>query len=60
MKRLKLRMSDEQINKLVGILSRTGSNIDYDDYLEYLSAFQINSEKYPATSSRTYVQLCLL
>ena len=43
MKRLKLRMSDEQINKLVGVLSRNGSNIEYDDYLEFLSAFQINS-----------------
>ena len=53
-------MSDEQINKLVGILARSGSSIEYDDYLECLSAFQINSQKYPATASRTYVQLCLL
>jgi hypothetical protein len=43
MTRLKLRMPDEQINKLVNTLSQRGSSIEYDDYLEYISAFQINS-----------------
>jgi Ca2+-binding EF-hand superfamily protein len=33
MKRLKLRISDEEINKLLAVLARKGSNIEYDDYL---------------------------
>lgn len=43
MKRVKLRMSDEEINKFVSVLGRKGLSIEYDDYLECLSAFQINS-----------------
>ena len=43
MKRLKLRMTEEQIDKFLGVLGRKTKNLEYDDYLECLSAFQINS-----------------
>lgn len=58
MKRLKLKLDDLEINKLLSIISK--SSIFYDEYLQYLSAFQINSEKYPANSQRNFSQLCLL
>lgn len=36
------------------------NNIIYDEYLQYINAFQINSEMYPPKSQRTYSQICLL
>lgn len=59
MKRLKLRMSDVEINQFVSLVKKD-NDILYDDYLQALSAFQVNAEKYPPKGSRTYVQLCLL
>lgn len=59
LKRLKLRMSDVEINQLVTLIKKE-NNIIYDDYLQALSAFQVNSEKYPSKGTRTYTQLCLL
>ena len=40
-------------------MSKSGS-LHYEEYQQYLSAFQINAEKYPAKGQRTYTQLCLL
>ena len=59
MKRLKLRMSEVEINQFVSLVKKD-DNILYDEYLQALSAFQANTEKYPVKGSRTYVQLCLL
>ncbi len=59
MKRLKLRMSDVEINQLLNLIKKD-NHVSYGDYLQALSAFQVNSEKYPSKGSRTYVQLCLL
>lgn len=49
-----------EVTQLTNLVSRNNNHIIYDEYLECLSAFQINSEKYPIQSSRTYIQLCLL
>ena len=49
-----------EINQLGNLISRGNQHLFYDDYLKALSAFQINSEKYPYKSNRTYTQLCLL
>ncbi len=45
---------------MLGSLVKTGKDIVYDEYLQCLSAFQVNAEKYPINGGRTYVQLCLL
>lgn len=60
LKRVKLRMGETEISQLLNLITRGNPNILYEEYLQCLSAFQINSEKYPPKSSRTYVQLCLL
>jgi Ca2+-binding EF-hand superfamily protein len=60
LKRVKLRMSEVETSQLMNLITRGNQNVQYDEYLQCLSAFQINSEKYPLKSSRTYVQLCLL
>lgn len=60
LKRLKLQMGETEIRQLTNLLSRGGTHIQYEEYLECLSAFQVNSEKYPPKSVRTYVQLCLI
>lgn len=60
LKRVKLHLSDLEITQLIALITRGNSSLHYDEYLQCLSAFQINSEKYPPSSSRTYVQLCLL
>lgn len=36
------------------------NNVIYDEYLQYINAFQINSEMYPPKSQRTFSQICLL
>ena len=61
-KRLKLRMADTEITQLTHLIDQNGSDdIRYEEYLQSLSAFQVNSEKYPPhEGSRTYTQLCLL
>jgi hypothetical protein len=60
LRRVKLHLSEMEITQLLSLITRGNANIQYDEYLQCLSAFQINAEKYPPTSSRTYVQLCLL
>lgn len=42
MKRLKLRMSETEINQFVNLIKKD-NHIFYDDYLQSLSAFQVNS-----------------
>lgn len=42
MKRLKLKLDEVEVNKLLSIISK-GSSIFYDEYLQYMSAFQVNS-----------------
>ena len=59
MKRLKLRMSVDEINQFVNLIQKD-NNIEYDSYLQALSAFGVNAQKYPFRGSRTYVQLCLI
>ena len=59
MKRLKLKLDDLEVNKLLSIISKS-SSIFYDEFLQYMSAFQINSEKYPPKNQRNYAQLCIL
>ncbi len=43
LKRIKLRMSEMEINQLINLISRGNQHLFYDDYLKALSAFQINS-----------------
>lgn len=59
LKRLKLRMSEMEINQFTALIKKENS-IFYENYLQALSAFHVNSEKYPSKGSRTYVQLSLL
>lgn len=59
MKRLKLKLDDVEITRLLGSISKS-DNLFYDEYLQYINAFQINSEIYPTKGQRTYSQLCLL
>jgi hypothetical protein len=59
MKRLKLRMSDVEIEQFISLVKQD-NHIVYDEYLQALSAFQVNAEKYPPKGGRTYTQLCLL
>lgn len=59
MKRLKLKLDDVEISRILNTITKSGS-IFYEEYLQYLSAFQINSEKYPPQSQRTYAQICML
>jgi Ca2+-binding EF-hand superfamily protein len=41
-KRLHLRMGDVEINQLCNLISKT-NQIHYEEYLQCLSAFQVNS-----------------
>ena len=59
MKRLKLKLDEMEVNKLLSIITKS-SSIFYEEYLQYLSAFQINGEKYPPKNQRNYAQLCIL
>jgi Ca2+-binding EF-hand superfamily protein len=43
LKRLKLMMSEMEVTQLTNLVSRSNNHIIYDEYLECLSAFQINS-----------------
>ena len=42
MKRVKLRMSDVEIQQFTSLIQKD-NNILYEDYLQALSAFQVNS-----------------
>lgn len=59
MKRLKLKFADTEIYRLLQPMGKS-NNILYDEYLQYINAFQINSETYPPKSQRTFSQICLL
>lgn len=59
MKRLKLKLDDTEIHRLLQPMGKSES-VFYEEYLQYINAFQINSEIYPPKSQRTYSQLCLL
>lgn len=59
MKRLKLKIGDTEIYRLLQPMGKSNS-VFYDEYLQYINAFQINSEIYPPKSQRTYSQICLL
>ena len=59
LRRLKLRMSPEDINQFASLVQKDGQ-IEYESYLQALSAFGVNAEKYPFKGGRTYVQLCLI
>jgi len=58
MKRLKLGFNEVEINDLVKLITK-GDKLYYLEYLQFLSAFQINSEKYPS-EGRNYSQRCLI
>lgn len=60
LRRVKLHLSEVEVNQLLTLVTRGSPSLQYEEYLQCLSAFQVNSEKYPAASTRTYVQLCLL
>lgn len=42
MKRLKLKLDDVEISRFLGSITKS-NNIFYDEYLQYINAFQINS-----------------
>ena len=42
MKRVKLKMDEVSISRLLNSITKSGS-IFYEEYLQYLNAFQINS-----------------
>lgn len=42
MKRLKLKLDDVQISRLLSSITKSG-NVMYEQYLQYMNAFQINS-----------------